>query len=151
MDFIYAGLSMNYKNPYTHNTAGGIDSMIFYFSGTGNSKWAAEQIAELTGDEARDITKPDQTPDYQNERQIGLVFPIYAWGAPEAACSFAKTLGKTKALTFAVCTCGSEAGYAMRKLKLFTKILFYDKIKRKNGDIYGRYYRNRRNCRKYYI
>ena len=90
--------------------------MIFYFSGTGNSQWAAEQIAELTGDEARDITKPDQTPDYQNERQIGLVFPIYAWGAPEAVCSFAKTLGKTKAFTFAVCTCGSEAGYAMKKL-----------------------------------
>lgn len=31
--------------------------MIFYFSGTGNSKWIAEQIAKNTSDELFDITK----------------------------------------------------------------------------------------------
>ncbi len=90
--------------------------MIFYFSGTGNSRWVAEQISILTGDEARDIVGLDRAPDVQNEAQIGIVFPVYAWGAPEPVCSFVKTLKKTDAFTFGVCTCGSEAGYAMKKL-----------------------------------
>lgn len=90
--------------------------MIFYFSGTGNSRWAAQQIAALTGDETRDISKLNQMPAVAGETQIGLVFPVYAWGVPEPVLNFAKTLGKTDAFTFAVCTCGSEAGYTMKKL-----------------------------------
>ena len=90
--------------------------MIFYFSGTGNSRWAAEQIAALTGDETRDISRLEKTPEIRNERQIGLVFPIYAWGVPEPMLDFVKTLEKTNAFTFGVCTCGEEAGLAMKKL-----------------------------------
>ena len=90
--------------------------MIFYFSGTGNSRWAAEQIAALTGDETRDISRLEKTPEIRNERQIGLVFPIYAWGVPEPMLDFVKTLEKTMAFTFGVCTCGEEAGLAMKKL-----------------------------------
>lgn len=90
--------------------------MIFYFSGTGNSRYAAERIAALTGDRAQDISLLKQPPQIEDEKQIGLTFPIYAWGAPEAALDFVKTLGKTRAFCFAVCTCGSEAGLAMKKL-----------------------------------
>lgn len=90
--------------------------MIFYFSGTGNSRWAAEQIAALTGDKALDIIALDPVPDLHNEAQIGLVFPVYAWGVPEPMLAFAKSLGKTDAFTFGVCTCGEEAGYTMKKL-----------------------------------
>ena len=52
--------------------------MIFYFSGTGNSRWAAEQIAALTGDKAHDITKPNDMSELKHQTQIGLVFPVYA-------------------------------------------------------------------------
>lgn len=90
--------------------------MIFYFSGTGNSRWVAQQIAALTGDKARDLSKLDQTPDLKGEKQIGLVFPIYAWGVPEPVLAFIQGLDKTEAFTFAVCTCGAEAGHAMKKL-----------------------------------
>lgn len=90
--------------------------MIYYFSGTGNSRWAARQIAARLHDTAQDISKLNQLPDLTHESQIGLVFPIYAWGAPEPVPSFVKKLPKTKAFTFAVCTCGEEAGYAMKKL-----------------------------------
>ena len=31
--------------------------MIFYFSGTGNSKWIAQEIAEKTGDRAESIDR----------------------------------------------------------------------------------------------
>lgn len=90
--------------------------MIFYFSGTGNSQWVAEQIAACTGDSTCDIMTQKEPPALQKETQIGLVFPVYAWGAPEPMVRFVKTLEKTDAFSFGVCTCGSEAGYAMKKL-----------------------------------
>lgn len=90
--------------------------MIFYFSGTGNSQWAAERIAALTGDEVRDISRLEAVPDLTREARIGLVFPIYAWGVPEPMVAFVKTLPKTDVFSFAVCTCGEEAGLAMKKL-----------------------------------
>ena len=93
--------------------------MIFYFSGTGNSAWAARQLAKLTGDEACDITALHELPDLANARQIGFVFPVYAWGAPEVMADFAKKLPKTQVFTFGVCTCGADAGLA---LKQFSKL-----------------------------
>ena len=90
--------------------------MIYYFSGTGNSRWAARQIAARLHDTAQDISKLSRLPNLTHESQIGLVFPIYAWGAPEPVLSFVKKLPKTQIFTFAVCTCGEEAGYAMKKL-----------------------------------
>ncbi|MGO5097249.1 EFR1 family ferrodoxin [Agathobaculum sp. LCP25S3_E8] len=93
--------------------------MIFYFSGTGNSAWAARQLARLTGDKAYDITNLNQLPDLDSAGQIGFVFPVYAWGAPEIMAKFAKKLPKTQSFTFGVCTCGGDAGLAM---KHFSKV-----------------------------
>ena len=79
--------------------------MIFYFSGTGNSAWVAQQLARLTGDQAYDIATLAEMPDMQAAKQIGFAFPIYAWGAPEPMVAFAKKLVKPQAFTFGVCTC----------------------------------------------
>lgn len=89
--------------------------MIFYFSGTGNSAWAARQLARLTDDTACDITQMSELPDLADARQIGFVFPIYAWGVPEIMADFAKKLPATRAFTFGVCTCGEDAGHAMKR------------------------------------
>lgn len=62
--------------------------MIFYFSGTGNSKWVAEKIAENIGDRVFDISSKENIPDVENENYIGFVFPVYAWGAPEIMISY---------------------------------------------------------------
>lgn len=88
--------------------------MIFYFSGTGNSAWVAQQIARLTQDTAQDISKLTTLPSVQTEKQLGFVFPIYAWGAPEIMTAFAKKLPHASAFTFGVCTCGGDAGLAMK-------------------------------------
>ena len=69
--------------------------MIFYFSGTGNSKWIAKKIAEMISDKAYDISKLNEIPEITNESQIGLIFPIYAWGIPEPMIVFVKKLKKT--------------------------------------------------------
>lgn len=90
--------------------------MIFYFSGTGNSRWAALQLAEKTGDKALDIIAVKEIPSLESEKQVGLVFPVYAWGAPDPVLDFAKSLPKTDSFTFALATCGAEAGYALKKL-----------------------------------
>ncbi len=90
--------------------------MIFYFSGTGNSRWAALRLAALTGDRAQDITGLDKAPDCSREAQLGLVFPIYAWGVPEPMEDFARTLKTGSAFTFGVATCGSETGHALKNL-----------------------------------
>lgn len=68
--------------------------MIFYFSGTGNSRWVAEQLADLTDDQTFDITAKEEIPDIKNVSQVGFVFPVYAWGTPEVMLEFAKNLEK---------------------------------------------------------
>ena len=89
--------------------------MIFYFSGTGNSKWIAQQIAEKTHDEAVDIAvlRKIGAPHYEPEEgeTIGFVFPIHAWRAPEILSDFAAgmTYGDSN-FVFAVATCGSDVG-----------------------------------------
>lgn len=107
--------------------------MIFYYSGTGNTKWAARQMAELTGDDAlffipdllRDIDSGAtdaakifaEQGDYQ---QIGIMFPIYSWGVPPIVSRFVSEVlkcARRDVYLWAVCTCGDEAGIAMRCLK----------------------------------
>ena len=60
-----------------------------------------------------------ELPDLDSARQIGFVFPVYVWGPPEIMTDFAKKLPKTQAFTFGVCTCGGNAGLAMKQ---FSKV-----------------------------
>ena len=89
--------------------------MIFYFSGTGNSAWAARQLARRTDDTAWDIISLKEPPDVSNAQQIGFIFPVYAWGVPEVMADFVKSLPKTQAFTFGLCTCGGDAGHTMKR------------------------------------
>lgn len=89
--------------------------MIYYFSGTGNSKWAAEQLAALTKDEAVNMIGCKEVVLIDGQT-VGIVFPIHAWGIPDPVQEFVKKLTGQPAFTFGVCTCGDEAGEAMNKL-----------------------------------
>jgi len=94
--------------------------MIFYFSGTGNSKWAAEELARLTGDTVASIAelvKSGGAVEVPEGQPVGLVFPVYAWLPPEIVSNFVSMLKADKdAYRWAVCTCGDQAGRAMEKL-----------------------------------
>lgn len=94
--------------------------MIFYFSGTGNSKWIAQEIAKRTGDEAvemaalRKIGAPHYEPAHGDT--VGFVFPIHAWRAPQYVTEFAAGMTFDDSnFVYAVGTCGSEAGKAMAR------------------------------------
>ena len=59
--------------------------MIYWFSGTGNSRFVAEKLAELTNDTAQNIFMP-----YTEEHDgiVGLVFPVYGENQSHDAVMF---------------------------------------------------------------
>lgn len=89
--------------------------MIYYFSGTGNSRWVAGQLASRMGERAVNMVAQTTVPSVEGQF-IGLVFPVYAWGMPEPVLDFVKQLKGKPEFAFGVCTCGGEAGMTMENL-----------------------------------
>lgn len=92
--------------------------MIFYFSGTGNSKWVAEQLASRIRNVAVDLVINPRLGGLHslNGQVVGVVFPVHAWGVPEPVVEFVRKLSGKPAFSFGVGTCGSEAGLALKEL-----------------------------------
>lgn len=91
--------------------------MIFYFSGTGNSKWVAEYLANKLNDSVVNIVDvKDKSYTFTEGQKVGLVFPVYAWSVPQIVFEFAKKIDAQGAFVYSICTCGSEAGKTMKKL-----------------------------------
>lgn len=92
--------------------------MIYWFSGTGNSRYVAERIAGLVGEPTQSI---DDTKEIEgNEALVGLVFPVYGWMPPAIVRRFAQAnAAKLNAApySFAVMTCGDDAGKALDVLR----------------------------------
>lgn len=92
--------------------------MIFYFSGTGNSRQATRLIAGETGDEAvsvNDILRRGGSGTYCSALPLVFVCPTYAWRLPRVFERFllaSRFEGNTKA--YFVLTCGDHAGSAAR-------------------------------------
>ena len=92
--------------------------MIFYFSGTGNSKYVAQRIADALGDEIlnlNDRIKASDTSPVKTGERVIIVTPTYAWRIPRVVRDWLlKTeLRGTKRAWF-VMTCGSEIGNASK-------------------------------------
>jgi ferredoxin len=100
--------------------------MIFYFSGTGNSLYAAKSIANDTGEELISISAAENTGLACNEYTlkdneiIGFVHPTYAWGPPKIVLSFMQKLKLNNYrgnYVFSVATCGGSIGNSMKVIK----------------------------------
>lgn len=89
--------------------------MIYYFSGNGNSRWVAEQIAAATNDTVENISdyiknKKEIQCSSQDEK-VGIVFPIHSWYAPQPVIDFVDKLRfNADTYRYMVCTCGDDAG-----------------------------------------
>lgn len=89
--------------------------MIFYFSATGNTRWAAKQIAEATGDDLfyiPDIIDKNEFTLKEGE-SIGFCFPVHGWRPPIIVREFIKKLhisGYNDNYCYAVCTAGDTIG-----------------------------------------
>lgn len=70
--------------------------MIFYFSGTGNSRHVARRIGAVLHSPVLAIDELLQKRQLQIEltpdESVGLVFPTYFWGVPAIVCDFLKQL-----------------------------------------------------------
>ena len=103
--------------------------MIFYFSGTGNSKWAAKTLALETDDtlvSIPEVIKSDCSFTLEKDEHVGFIFPIHGWRVPSIVKEFItkltiKTLGEdtshVKHYCFCLVTAGDSIGKAMERFQ----------------------------------
>lgn len=95
--------------------------MIFYFSGTGNSLWAARKMAEITQEPLISISEYSNGKKTNEEtvftlhpkERIGFVFPIHSWGPPEIVLHFIRKIRITdyhNNYCYFIATCGDDIG-----------------------------------------
>lgn len=114
--------------------------MIYYFSGTGNSEWVAKQIAKETGDEAQNIINLNrEEARIVNEGSVvGFVFPVYAWAPVGIMTDFIKTFTiKPNVFTFAIGTCGENAGNTMKVISSLIPLGSAYSIRMPNNYVIG--------------
>jgi NAD-dependent dihydropyrimidine dehydrogenase PreA subunit/flavodoxin len=92
--------------------------MIFYFTATGNSLYAAERIAEATGDSLVSIGRAlrDELYEYDitDDGYLGFVAPTFAGTLPGAVGLFLERLtlrGYGSHFVYGVFTCGESDGF----------------------------------------
>jgi NAD-dependent dihydropyrimidine dehydrogenase PreA subunit len=91
--------------------------MIFYFSGTGNTRWVAEQIVKAICDEL--VYIPDAIRDgkydytIDEKETIGFCFPTHGWQPPRIVREFISKLKVELRYCWAVTTCGDNMGETM--------------------------------------
>ncbi len=99
--------------------------MIFYFSGTGNSEYAAKKIAENSGEQLLSIAECTNNGQFifplREDERVGFVFPVYFYGVPTIVSDFIGRLelqgyGNNNH-TFSVCTSGGDPADTNRMLK----------------------------------
>lgn len=102
--------------------------MIFYFSATGNSKYAAQRIADAAGDRLISLSDAVRGRNYRydvsRDERIGFVFPVYFQGLPSILRFFMKKLeltGYRGQYIYAVMTCGQWTGRAAGQLDKLLK------------------------------
>lgn len=92
--------------------------MIFYFSGTGNSKHVASVLATQLNEQLIEVGHALVHEQYryalQADERLGFVFPIYSWGPPPVILELLNHLhlqgyGNGNH-TFMVATCGDDTG-----------------------------------------
>lgn len=101
--------------------------MIYYFTGTGNSRLVAQQLAKHTHDQTVDMAKTELLlPLPVDATSLGFVIPVYAWGLPLFVETFLQETFPSLLpsdhhikYVYAVFTCGGNIGYADSELKRF--------------------------------
>lgn len=93
--------------------------MIFYFSGTGNSRWVADELGKTLNErlvsivEALKEKKEELSFPLSAAEKVVFVFPVHSWGPAVLVSRFISRLRleeyKNQSVYF-VCTCGDDCG-----------------------------------------
>lgn len=95
--------------------------MIFYFSGTGNTRWAAKEVAAQLDDRLVNICDAGES-EYvlAKDERIGFCFPVHGWQPPRIFRKFIERLtlksDEGSHYCFAVFTCGDSIGETIKIL-----------------------------------
>lgn len=102
--------------------------MIFYFSGTGNSRDVAEKLGKQLSEEVISISREGMKAQIQFElgkdEKVGIVFPVYWYGMPTLVEEYVKQIqfkGYDGQYVFAVATYASAAGKAVDAVAILLK------------------------------
>ena len=95
--------------------------MIFYLSGTGNSKWAAQKLAQFTQETLYaipEIMDGDCNFALKTDERIGFVFPVHGWRPPKIVRTFMQKLQLRAThleqhFCYLLCTAGNDVGLTM--------------------------------------
>lgn len=119
LDFIVKTAYNSFFNPLTEID---MNTIIYYYTGTGNSLWTARQLAAEIGDtELRPMAQvPNETQQTTPDR-IGLVFPVHMWGVPGLVLEFLKKMPKNPACYYFAA--GVNAGQVSRTLVQLKELL----------------------------
>ena len=117
--------------------------MIFYFSGTGNTKWAAAKLAAATHEDLVSIAQYMRGDDtshniaepftLKEDERLGFVFPVHGWRVPRLVREFIKQMKVVRAtpddkattgmsqegdhpFAYCVCTAGDSIGLTVDNL-----------------------------------
>ena len=92
--------------------------MILYFSGTGNSKYVAQRMAEALNQSLlsmNDRIRSHDTSPVETDERLVIVTPTYAWRIPRLVRDWLlETEFPGAAQVWFIMTCGSEIGHASR-------------------------------------
>lgn len=99
--------------------------MILCFSGTGNSRFVAEKIADKTDDRVINLNDKIKNNDYSSlsaDGKLVIVTPTYAWRIPRVVTEWIEKtkISGTNGVWF-VMTCGGEVGNAEKHNKILCK------------------------------
>lgn len=97
-----------------------MDSVIYYFSGTGNSLKVAKDIASKLGNTALIKICKDNMMLSEGTvfKKVGIVFPVYYYGLPVMVKEFVENLRlNSDSYVYTVATCGGSVGVAVKRLK----------------------------------
>ena len=109
-----------YAKIFIKTTKGNID-MILYFTGTGNSAYAAKYIGREVGDQVTDLFDKIRNNDYSvmtSDKPWVVAAPVYCWQLPRLVEDWMMQteFAGNKDIYF-VLTCGSDMGNAEKFLK----------------------------------
>ena len=96
--------------------------MIFCFSGTGNTRWAAERITDATGERLVVMSDGNVHCALSKDERIGFCFPVHGWQPPRLVRNFIRhlTFSSEQPLAshycYALVTCGDSIGLTMEML-----------------------------------
>ena len=88
--------------------------MILFFSGCGNSRFVAEELAQKTNDRLCQIDPTEEKPciELGNGEALGIVCPVYAWAIPRIVRDWLLRLSINNSpdYLYLACTCGDNVG-----------------------------------------